>query len=263
MGQLYEFNRLPFGLCDAPATFSRLMDNVLSGLSWEVCVYYLDDIIVFSKVWDEHMQRLRMVFQRLKEANLQLGHKKCSLAKASVTFLGHLVSEGGLQPDPRLLESIREIQLPSSVTQVRSFLGLVGNYRRFIKGFSKIAAPLNKLLEKNNPFVWTSECMAAYQELKELLLKEPVVAYLDLSVPFWLYNDASNVCLGAIIDQKQEGKERTICCVNRTLNKSEQNYSAAKKECLAVVWGIKNFQNYLIANHFKVYTDHYSLQWLR
>ena len=108
-GQLYEFNRLPFGLCNARATFSRLMDNVLSGLSWEVCLYYLDNIIVFSKDWDKHIQRLRMVFQRLREANLWLGHKKCTLTRTSVTFLGHLVSEEGLRPDPRLLESIREI----------------------------------------------------------------------------------------------------------------------------------------------------------
>ena len=157
-GQLYEFNRLPFGLCNAPATFSRLMDNVLSGLSWEICLYYLDDIIVFSKSWEEHLQRLRMVFLRLREANLRLGHKTCTLARTSVTFLGHLVSEEGLRLDPRLLESIWEIQPPTSVTQVRSFLGLVGYYRRFIKGFSKIAAPLNKLLEKNKPFIWTDEC---------------------------------------------------------------------------------------------------------
>ena len=143
----------------------------------EVCLYYLDDIIVFSKDWDEHIQRLHMVFQRLREANLWLGHKKCTLAKASVTFLGHLVSEEGLRPDPKLLEGIREIPPKSSVTQVRLFLGSVGYYRRFIKGFSKIAAPLDKLLEKNKPFVWTAECMAAYKELKELLLKELVVAY--------------------------------------------------------------------------------------
>ena len=137
-GQLYDFNRLPFGLCIAPATFSRLMDNVLSGLSWEVCLYYPDDIIVFSKNWDKHIQRLCVVLQRLREANLWLGHKKCTLTRTSATFLGHLVSKEGLRPEPRLLESIQEIQPPSSVTQVRSFLGLDGYYQRFKKGFSKM-----------------------------------------------------------------------------------------------------------------------------
>ena len=135
-GQLFEFNRLPFGLCNAPATFSRLMDNVFSGLSWEVCLYYLDDIIVFSKDWEEHLQWLWMVLSCLRDVNLRLGHKKCTFARSSVTSLGHLVSEDGLQPDPRLLDSIREIQPPTNVSQVRSFLGLVGYYRRFIKGFS-------------------------------------------------------------------------------------------------------------------------------
>ena len=260
-GQLYEFNRLPFG-CNAPATFSWLMDNVLSELSWEVCLYCLNDIIVFSKDWEEHLHCLWMVFMRLREGNLRLGHKKCTLARTSVTFLGHLVSEKGIQPDPRLLESIQGIQPPTSVTQVRSFLGLVGYYRWFTKELSKIAAPLNKFLEKNKLFVWTEECAKTYQELRDLLLKEPVVAYPDFSVPFRLYTDASNIGLGVILAQKQEGRERIICCASRTLDKSEQNYSATEKECLAVVWGIKNFHNYLIANHFKVYTNQYSLQWL-
>ena len=203
-----------------------------------------------------------MVFSRLREANLCLGPHKCTLARNSVTFLGHHVSEEGLWLDPRLLDNIREIQPPTTITKVRYFLGLVGCYRRFIKEFSKIAALLNRLLEKNRPFKWDDECTRAYQELKSLLLQELVVAYPDLTVPFRLYTDASNIGLGAILAQQQEGKERIICCASRTLNKAEQNYSATKKECLAVVWGIRNFRNYLIANHFKVYTDHYSLQWL-
>ena len=136
----------------------------------------------------------------------------------------------------------------------------MGYYLQFIKGFSKIAAPSNKLLEKNELFVWTEECTKAYQELKDLLLKELVVAYPNFSAPFRLYTVASNIGLGTILEQKQEDRERIIWCASRTLNKSEQNYSAAKKECLAVVRGIKNFHNYLIANHFKVNADHYSLQ---
>ena len=260
LGQLYEFNRLPFELCNAPATFSRLMDNVLSGLSWEVCLYYLDHIIIFSRGWQEDLDRLRMVFSRLREVNLRLEPHKCTLARSSVTFLGHHVSEEGLRPDRRLLDSIRKIPIPTIITQVRSFPGLVGYYCRFIKGFSKIAAPLNRLLEKNHPFKWDDECTQAYQELKALLLQEPVVAYLDFTVPFRLYTDASNIGLGAILAQQQGGRERIICCASRTLNKAEQNYSATKKEYLTVVWVIKNFRNYLIANHFRVYTDHYSLQ---
>ena len=173
------------------------------------------------------------------------------------------MSEDGLQPDPRLLDSIHDIQAPMTVSQVRSFLGLVGYYRRIIKGFSNIAAPLNWLLEKNKPFAWTDECMAAYEKLKAVLLQRPVVVYSDFSILFRLYTDASNVGLEAILTQQQERKEHIICCASRTLSKFEQNYSAMKKECPAVVWGIKNFRNYLIANRFKVYIDHYSLQWLR
>ena len=211
-GQLYEFNRLPFGLCNAPATFSRLMDNVLSGLSWEVCLYYLDDIIVFSKGWQEHLERLRMVFARLREANMWLGPRKCTLAKRSVTFLEYHVSEERLRPDPRLLESIRKIPIPTTVTQVRSFIGLVGYYRIFIQGFSKIAAPLNRPLEKNRSFQWNNECTQAFQELKTLLLREPIVTYPDFAVPFRLYTDTSNTVLGAILAQLQGGREGYLLC---------------------------------------------------
>ena len=194
--QPFEVNWLPFGLCNAPATFSRLMDNVLSGLSWEVGLYYLDDIIIFSRDWEEHLQWLRMVLSRLREASLRLGHKKSTLARSSATFLGHLVSEDGLEPDPRLLDSICDIQPPRTVSQVRSSLGLVGYYRQFIKGFSNIAAPLNRPLEKNKPFEWTDERMAAYEKFKAVPLQRPVVAYPDYSIPFRLYTDASNVGLG-------------------------------------------------------------------
>ena len=149
------------------------------------------------------------------------------------------------------------------MSQVRSFQGLVGYYSRFIKGFSNIAAPLNRLLEKNKLFEWTAECTAAYEKLKAVLLQQPVVAYPDFTVPLRLYTDSSNVGLGAILAQQQDGKVRIICCASRTLSKFKQNDSVTKKEWLAVVWAIKNFRNYLIVNHFKVYTDHYSSQWLQ
>ena len=243
-GQLFEFNQLPFGLCNAPATFSRLMDKTLAGLAWNICLYYLDDIIIFSKTWEEHLERLETVLQRLKEANLRLGPVKCTLAKKEVYFLGYKVTPEGLQPDPRLMDAIRNIPPPTCVTEVRSFLGLVGYYRRFIARFSDKAAPLNRLLHKDKPWEWYSLCQRAFDELKKEILVGPVSAFPDFSRPFRLYTDASNVGIGAILSQKQEGKERIICCTSRTLNQVETNYSTTKKECLAIVRGYKGFSSF-------------------
>ena len=264
-GRLYEWNRLPFGLCNAPATFSRLMDHVLTGLSWEICLFYLDDIIVFSRTWEEHLVRLEAVFKRLVEQGLTLGASKCKLAAKEVEFLGHIVSKEGLSPNPALLQSIKQIPRPKTVKDVRSFLGLASYYRRFVKKFSEIATPLNRLLEKKKDkgIEWTAECEEAFLTLKEKLVNAPVAAYPDFNKPFKLYTDASNTGLGAILAQVQDGRERIVCCASRSLNKSERNYSATKKECLAVIWGIKTFRSYLLPRHFEIFTDHYSLQWLK
>ena len=262
-GQLYEFNQLPFGLCNAPATFSRLMDRTLAGLAWNICLYYLDDIIVFSSTWAEHLERLRAVFERLRRANLKLGAHKCHLAAREVSFLGYRVTPEGLEPEPRLMEAISKLPPPINVAEVRSFLGLVGYYRRFVKRFSDKAAPLNHLLHKDHPWKWTRECQEAFQTLKGEIASRPVSAYPDFSKPFRLYTDASNLGLGAILAQKQDGKEKIICCASRTLNNAETNYSTTKKECLAIVWGVQVFRPFLVATHFEILTDHYALQWLR
>ena len=147
-GQLFEFNQVPFGLCNAPATFSRLMDHVLAGLHWETCLFYLDEIIVFSTTWEEHLARLRQVFERLRHANLKLGANKCTFAAKEVNYLGHRVTEEGLLPDSSLLAAIREIPPPKTATKVHSFLGLAGYYWRYVKGFAAIAAPLHALTRR-------------------------------------------------------------------------------------------------------------------
>ena len=151
-GHLYEFNQVPFGLCNAPATFSRLMDCVLSGLHWETCLFYLDDIIVFSSTWEEHLARLRQVFERLRHANLKLGANKCTFAAKEVSYMGHQVTEEGLLPDSALLAAIREIPSPKTATEVRSFLGLAGYYRRYVKNFAAIAGPMHALTRKDAVF---------------------------------------------------------------------------------------------------------------
>ena len=160
-GQLFEFNQVPFGLCNAPATFSRLMDRVLAGLHWETCLFYLDDIIVFAATWEEHLARLRQVFERLRHAQLKLGAEKCTFAAKEVSYLGHRVTSEGLLPDPTLLKAIREIGTPKNATEVRSFLGLAGYYRRYVKNFATIAGPLHALTRKDAVFHWSQECQAS------------------------------------------------------------------------------------------------------
>ena len=262
-GQLYEFNQVPFGLCNAPATFSRLMDRVLAGLHWETCLFYLDDIIIFSSTWEEHLARLRQVFERLRHTNLKLGADKCTFAAKEVSYLGHRVTEEGLLPDSSLLAIIREIPPPKTTTEVRSFLGLAGYYRRYVKGFAAIADPLHALTRKDAVFHWSAECQAAFDQLKHLLTTSPITAFPDFSQAFRLYTDASTAGLGAILAQVRDGKERIICCASRALNQAKKSYPATKLECLAIVWAVAKFRPYLMAMPFEVFTDHYALQWLK
>ena len=262
-GQLFEFNQVPFGLCNAPATFSHLMDRVLAGLHWETCLFYLDDIIVFSSTWEEHLARLREVFERLRHAKFKLGAAKCTFAAKEVSYLGHRMTEEGLLPDPSLLAAIRDIPPPKTATEVRSFLGLAGYYRRYVKGFAAITAPLHALTRKDALFHWSEDCQAAFDQLKARLTTSPITAFPDFSQEFRLYTDASTAGLGAILAQVREGKERIICCASRALNKTEKSYPATKLECLAIVWAVAKFRPYLMAMPFEVFTDHYALQWLK
>ena len=239
------------------------MDCVLAGLHWETCLFYLDDIIVFSSTWEEHLARLRKVFERLRHAKLKFGAAKCTFAAKEVSYLGHRVTEEGLLPDPLLLATIREIPPPKTATEVRSFLGLAGYYRRYVKGFAAIAAPLHALTQKDAIFHWSEDCQTAFDQLKTLLTTSPITAFPDFSQTFRLYTDASTAGLGAILAQVRDGKERIICCASRALNKAEKSYPATKLECLAIVWAVAKFRPYLMAMPFEVFTDHYALQWLK
>ena len=262
-GQLYEFNQVPFGFCNAPATFSCLMDRVLSGLHWEMCLFYLDNIIFFSSTWEEHLARLCQVIERLRHANLKLGAEKCTFAAKEVSYLGHRVTEEGLLPDSSLLAAIREIPPPKTATEVRSFLGLAGYYRRYVKNFAAIAGPLHALTRKDAAFHCSAACQTSFDKLKTLLTTSPITAFPDFSQAFMLYTDASTAGLGAILAQVRDGKEPIICCASRSLNQAEKAYPATKLECLAIVWAVAKFRPYLMAMPFEVFTDHYALQWLK
>ena len=260
---LFEFKVMPFGLCNAPATFQRLMDMILAGLQWTTCLVYLDDVIVLGRTFIEHLDHLEAVFSRLHEANLKLQPFKCNLCRAKVNFLGHIVSSEGISSDTSKVEKVANWPIPTCQRDVQCFLGLANYYRRFVKDYANIARPLHRLTEKNAIFKWTEECQQSFDNLRERLISAPILAFPDCSKPFILDTDASNTGIGAVLSQKQEdGTERVIAYASRVLSKAERRYCVTRRELLAVVFFIDHFRHYLIGRSFTLRTDHGSLTWL-
>ena len=260
----FEFNVIPFGLTNAPATFQRLMECVLAGLSGEECLIYLDDVIVFSVSFKEHLERLARVFSALQKAQLKLKLSKCHFAQREVKYLGHIVSEKGIAPDPGKIEAVSSYPAPQNPKELKQFLGLSNYYRRFIPHYANIAEPLNKLLRKNqHKFKWDAGCQAAFDHLKCKLTKAPILSYPDFTLPFILQTDASDTAIGAILSQSHDGCETVICYWSRQLTKPERNYSTIEREALAAVSAIKEFYPYLYGFSFKLVTDHNPLTSLK
>ena len=259
---LYQFTVMPFGLHSAPATFQRLMDVVI-GVDLEPKVLvYLDDIIVLGESFNEHLALLREVFRRLRAANLQVNPEKCQFCRKSLKYLGHVVTPDGICTDPDKVESVVKYPPPTNLRTLRQFLGLISWYRRYIPSFSKTAAPLTRLLRKDQRWKWSDDQEAAFQQLKQALTEAPVLACPDFSQPFVLQTDASDLGLGAVLTQKIDDCERVIAYASRSLAPAEKNYSVTEKECLAIVWGVEKMRPYLEGYHFTVVTDHQSLKWL-
>ena len=262
-GGLYQYKVMPFGLCNAPATFQRVIEQALCGLQWHITVLYLDDIIVYSRDFEEHLRNLSLVFDRLETTNLKLKANKCYFFQKEVKFLGHVVSEKGIMTDPDKTKAVREWRIPQSVTELRSFLGFVSYYRRFIKDFAQIAKCLHELTKKNVQWKWTAECDIAFQFLKFKLLSAPILGYPEVNGGlFILDTDASNEAIGAVLSQIQDGQEKVIAYGSRTLSSAEKNYCVTRKEMLALVYFIKHFKHYLLGREFILRTDHGSLVWL-
>jgi hypothetical protein len=259
---LFQFEVLPFGLCNAPSTFERLMERILAGLHWKTCLIYLDDVIVFSQTFEEHVERLGEVFEKLSQSNLKLKPQKCNLFREEVGYLGHVVSAQGVQTDPAKIQKVKDWPAPTSLTEVRSFVGLCSYYRKFVRNFSDIASPLFQLTKKNTRFFWSSDCQAAFETLKEALIGSSVLAFPDFEKPFLLDTDASDLGVGSVLSQVYEDGERVIAYFSTTHSPQEANYSVTRKELVAVIKSVKHFRHYLYGRKFRLRTDHGSLRWL-
>lgn len=244
-GHHYEFVRMPFALCNAPATFQRLMDTVLIGIKGESALVYLDDIIVYSSTLEQHVECLEQVLKRLDHANLYIQLPKCTFAVNEVEYLGHVVSGEGVKPDPKKIAAVVNYPRPKNERDIIAFIGLIGYYRRFIKDFASRTKPLTELLKKDSKFEWTESQEKAFKELTKALCTKPVLCYPDFSKPFIVSTDASSIAIGAVLSQLHNGNEHPVAYASRQLNKAEKNYGATERELLALVWVTKYFRCYL------------------
>ncbi|MCG7870381.1 MAG: RNA-directed DNA polymerase, partial [Candidatus Thiodiazotropha taylori] len=249
---LYEYNTMPFGLSGAPATFQRCMELVMRGLQWSDVIIYLDDLIIHAKSFEEHLRRLDQVFTRLGMAGLKLKSSKCNLLQREVVFLGHVVTEQGLKPDVSKIKCIKEWPVPKTLRDVRSFIGFCSYYRRFIRSFSQRAAPINKLLEAGQPFVWTENCQKSFEDLKSALTGNEVMAFPQDNELFIVDCDSSDTAIGGILsqmqwcDKSQKYEERPIVFASKSLTKPQRRYCVTRKELLAVVTFVQTFKQYLL-----------------
>ena len=219
---LFEFKVMPFGLCNAPATFQRLMDMVLAGIKWSRCLVYLDDIIVMGKSFHHHLLNLRVVMDKLREAGLKIKLSKCAFFRKEVL---HKISHEGISTDPSKVDVVNKWSTPATVQELQKFLGLAGYYKRYVKNFAGIAKPLYRLTEQGRDFKWTSECVEAFGKLKALLVSALILIFLDFSNNFILDTDASEYGLGAVLSQVVNGCERVVVYASRVLSKAERRYS--------------------------------------
>ena len=266
----FECEHMLFGLCNAPTTFQRLMQNCLSELNLTYCLIYLDDVITFSTDEDDHLRCMRVIFDRFRAEHLKLKPSKCSLFRDEIVFLAHRVMKDGVQPSEEHVKAITNFLEPDSYTSIRQFVGMVGHFRHFIVHFTHLVRPLNNHLEgdasklKAHKVALSRKAKEAFSLLKQALLEAPVLKFADYSKPFVLETDASSDGLGAVLLQEgEDGKLHPIAYGSRSLTKAERNYHSGKTEFLALKWAITDhFKEYLIYQPFVVCTDNNPLTYL-
>ncbi|CAH2088138.1 unnamed protein product [Euphydryas editha] len=256
----YEFLRMPFGLKNAPSTFQRLMDHILRGI--ENVFTYLDDVIIISTSLQEHIEKIKQVFDRFKIHNLKIQLDKSEFLKKHVKFLGHELTEQGLVPNQDKIKAVLNFPLPKTHKDIKSFLGLVGYYRKFIKDFAKLTKSMTLCLKKHKKVVHSPEFLESFNKCKQILTNAPILQYPNFDQTFILTTDASDIALGAVLSQGPVGADKPVAYASRTLSDTETRYSTIEKELLAIVWAVKYFRPYLYGRKFIIYTDHRPLTWL-
>ena len=269
----FEYIRMPFGLSNSPSTYQRLMEDCLGDYNMKICVIYLDDLIIFADSFEQHLERLDMILTRLRECQLKLSAEKCFLIQKRVKFLGHVVSEYGIETDPDKIEKVKNWPIPDNSDELRSFLAFAGYYRRFVKDFSKITRPLSDLLppttkkrnraKEQKEWSWTEKEQEVFDQLKSMLTSPPILSFPNFEEPFELHTDAFTKGLGAVLYNIQESQKKVVAYASRSLSKSEKNYSVYKLEHVALKWSItEKFSDYLLGKQFTVLTSNYPLTYV-
>ena len=264
---LFQFNVMPFGLCNAPAVFQELMSIVLQGCE-EFATAYIDDILIWSPDARSHLRHIQTVMDRIRQHNLKLKLKKCSFFQNKTSYLGFTISDNGVQPDPKKVKVIQALPSPKTVREIRSFIGMAGYYRRFIPQFSHVAEPLIALTKKNTRFKWSKECEKSFETLKGHLARLPLLAYPDTNKPYILYTDASDTCIGACLTQPNDENdkflpnvpnEKPLFFLSHKLSDTQRRWSVIEKEAYAIYFALQKLDPYLHGAEFEIRTDHMPL----
>lgn len=258
----YAYRRMPFGLCNAPATFQRCMLSIFSDMVERIMEVFMDDITVYGTSFEDCLSHLEDVLKRCIEKDLVLNWEKCHFMVNQGIVLGHVISKKGIEVDRAKVELIVKLPPPTNVKGIRQFLGHAGFYRRFIKDFSKIAKPLCELLVKDAKFEWDDKCQRSFELLKQFLTSTPIVRAPNWELPFEVMCDSSDYAIGAVLGQREDGKPYVIYYASKSLNDAQRNYTTTEKELLAVVYALDKFRAYLIGSSIVVFTDHSALKYL-
>ncbi|GKC17307.1 reverse transcriptase domain-containing protein [Tanacetum coccineum] len=258
----FAYRRMPFGLCNAPGTFQRCMVAIFHDMIEKTMEVFMDDFSVFGDSFSSCLSHLDKMLQRCEDTNLVLNWEKCHFMVKEGIVLGHKISKSGIEVDKAKVDVIAKLPHPTTVKGIRSFLGHAGFYRRFIQDFSKIARPMTHLLEKETPFIFSKECIEAFETLKMKLTQAPILVAPDWDLPFEIMCDASDFAVGAVLGQRKTKHFQPIHYASKTMTEAQAHYTTTEKELLAVVYAFEKFRPYLVLSKSIVYTDHSALKYL-